>query len=78
MRLSRDHKTSSQWKQFLVEKWRTSPGPDPGPGSDRSNGNENEQMLVPSHTTERRLMAKIDLRLIPCLSILYLFAFLDR
>lgn len=39
---------------------------------------DDEQAIVPSHTTKRRLMTKIDLRLIPCLSILYLFAFLDR
>ena len=32
----------------------------------------------PSHTTERKLVAKIDLRVIPFLSILYLLAFLDR
>lgn len=32
----------------------------------------------PSHTTEAKLMRKIDLRVIPCLSILYLLAFLDR
>ncbi|KAF3482388.1 putative MFS transporter [Arthroderma uncinatum] len=30
------------------------------------------------NTTERRLMAKIDLRILPMLSILYLLAFLDR
>ncbi|MCJ1400605.1 hypothetical protein MMC11_003811 [Xylographa trunciseda] len=35
-------------------------------------------VICPSHTTERRLMAKIDLRVIPVLSILYLLAFLDR
>ncbi|KAI4110178.1 MAG: hypothetical protein L6R37_000071 [Teloschistes peruensis] len=32
----------------------------------------------PPHTTQRRLVAKIDLRVIPVLSILYLLAFLDR
>ena len=32
----------------------------------------------PPHTTEKRLMAKIDIRLLPFLSILYLLAFLDR
>ncbi|KIW05255.1 uncharacterized protein PV09_03788 [Verruconis gallopava] len=32
----------------------------------------------PSHTTERRLVNKIDLRLMPILCILYLLAFLDR
>ncbi|KAI4167573.1 MAG: hypothetical protein LQ343_007112 [Gyalolechia ehrenbergii] len=32
----------------------------------------------PPHTTQRKLIAKIDLRVIPVLSILYLLAFLDR
>lgn len=32
----------------------------------------------PSHTTERKLIARIDWRVIPILSILYLLAFLDR
>ena len=32
----------------------------------------------PSHTTPRKLVTKIDLRVIPVLSILYLLAFLDR
>lgn len=30
------------------------------------------------HTTERRLMAKIDWHVLPCLCVLYLLAFLDR
>ncbi|CAG8957004.1 hypothetical protein HYFRA_00012484 [Hymenoscyphus fraxineus] len=34
--------------------------------------------ICPPHTTERALMTKIDLRVIPFLCILYLFAFLDR
>jgi hypothetical protein len=33
---------------------------------------------VPSSTSERKLITKIDLRVIPVLSILYLLAFLDR
>lgn len=32
----------------------------------------------PSHTTQRKLVTKIDFRVIPVLSILYLLAFLDR
>jgi len=32
----------------------------------------------PPHTTEKRLMAKVDFRVIPFLCILYLLAFLDR
>ncbi|KAL9624472.1 MAG: hypothetical protein Q9160_001435 [Pyrenula sp. 1 TL-2023] len=39
---------------------------------------DDEHVPVPDSTTERRLMTKIDLRLIPALSILYLLAFLDR
>jgi hypothetical protein len=39
-----------------------------------------EDLLVecPPHTTERRLMQKIDLHVIPFLVVLYLLAFLDR
>lgn len=32
----------------------------------------------PSHTSQRRLVSKIDLRVIPVLSLMYLLAFLDR
>jgi len=32
----------------------------------------------PPHTTERKLVAKIDLHVIPFLCIMYLLAFLDR
>lgn len=32
----------------------------------------------PPHTTERRLMMRIDFRLVPFLALLYLLAFLDR
>ncbi|KAL2288979.1 hypothetical protein FJTKL_02845 [Diaporthe vaccinii] len=35
-------------------------------------------VACPPHTTERKLMARIDLRLLPFISILYLLAFLDR
>lgn len=36
------------------------------------------QVQCPSNTTPRKLVARIDLRVIPILSILYLLAFLDR
>lgn len=36
------------------------------------------QVQCPSHTTQRRLITKVDLRVIPVLSLLYLLAFLDR
>ncbi|MCJ1375331.1 hypothetical protein MMC20_006566 [Loxospora ochrophaea] len=35
-------------------------------------------VVCPSNTTERKLMSKIDFRVIPFLSILYFLAFLDR
>ncbi|ROV88591.1 hypothetical protein VSDG_09152 [Cytospora chrysosperma] len=35
-------------------------------------------VACPPHTTERRLMTRIDLHLLPFISILYLLAFLDR
>jgi hypothetical protein len=39
---------------------------------------DGERVTVPSSTSERKLITKIDLRVIPVLSILYLLAFLDR
>ena len=36
------------------------------------------QVVCPPHTTERKLMTRVDFRVIPFLSILYLLAFLDR
>lgn len=35
-------------------------------------------VVCPAHTTEKKLMAKIDFRVIPFLCLLYLLAFLDR
>ena len=35
-------------------------------------------VICPPHTTERKLMTKIDWKVIPILSIMYLLAFLDR
>ncbi|PTB67637.1 MFS general substrate transporter [Trichoderma citrinoviride] len=37
-----------------------------------------EEVVCPPHTTERRLMAKVDMRVVPFLCIMYLLAFLDR
>lgn len=44
------------------------------------NAEYDDDLLVecPPHTTQRRLVTKIDFRIIPVLSILYLLAFLDR
>lgn len=35
-------------------------------------------VVCPSHTTEKKLMARIDAHLLPFISLLYLLAFLDR
>lgn len=35
-----------------------------------------EEVQCPSHTTERKLMAKVDMRVVPFLCIMYLLAFL--
>jgi hypothetical protein len=37
-----------------------------------------KSLQCPPHTTERKLIAKVDLRVVPLLCILYLFTFLDR
>lgn len=37
-----------------------------------------EEVVCPPHTTERRLMAKIDMRVVPFLCIMYLLAFLGE
>ena len=39
---------------------------------------EDHPITCPPNTTERKLMARVDLRVIPFLSIMYLLAFLDR
>lgn len=37
-----------------------------------------ETVLCPAHTTERKLVTRIDLHVIPFLCVMYLLAFLDR
>lgn len=37
-----------------------------------------EEVQCPSHTTESKLMAKIDMRVVPFLCIMYLLAFLGK
>lgn len=44
----------------------------------RENDDDDLQVQCPSETTPRKLVSRIDFRVIPVLSILYLFAFLDR
>ncbi|KAK3072229.1 High-affinity nicotinic acid transporter [Teratosphaeriaceae sp. CCFEE 6253] len=36
------------------------------------------EVVCPPHTTERKLVRKIEMRVVPCLCIMYLLAFLDR
>ncbi|KAK5996928.1 MFS transporter prlL [Cladobotryum mycophilum] len=45
---------------------------------DAERQNSVEEAICPPHTTETRLMAKIDMRVMPFLCIMYLLAFLDR
>jgi hypothetical protein len=40
--------------------------------------NDGLHAVCPPHTTERRLVNKIDWHVVPCLCIMYLLAFLDR
>lgn len=40
--------------------------------------NNHQDVAVPSKINEPKLMTKIDIRVIPVLSVLYLMAFLDR
>ncbi|KAK3216348.1 hypothetical protein GRF29_8g3040444 [Pseudopithomyces chartarum] len=37
-----------------------------------------DMVVCPAHTTERKLVTKIDLHVVPFLCIMYLLAFLDR
>lgn len=37
-----------------------------------------EEVQCPSHTTERKLMSKVDMRVVPFLCIMYLLAFLGK
>ena len=55
-------------------------GADPATQYPHANGNVDDDLLVqcPPNTTERRLVSKIDIHVIPFLCILYLLAFLDR
>lgn len=39
---------------------------------------DNAPAVCPPHTTEAALMRRVDMRVIPCLCVLYLLAFLDR
>ncbi|KAI9751638.1 MAG: hypothetical protein M4579_005985 [Chaenotheca gracillima] len=48
------------------------------PETRRNDVDEDLHVPCPPHTTEKKLMAKIDFRVIPILCILYLLAFLDR
>lgn len=54
-----------------------------GSGSPDLHGHHLEEyddlgVVCPPHTTEKKLVTQIDLRILPCISLLYLLAFLDR
>lgn len=49
-----------------------------GARPNRENDDDDSQIQCPSNTTPRKLVSRIDFRVIPVLSILYLLAFLDR
>lgn len=51
---------------------------DPDMAHPAHNFDEDHPVECPPHTTEWKLMRKVDLRVIPVLSIMYLMAFLDR
>jgi hypothetical protein len=53
-------------------------GDDHSPAPSQENYNPDHDLPPLVHTTERKLMAKIDWHVLPCLCILYLLAFLDR
>lgn len=53
-------------------------GDDRSPAPSQENYNPDYDLPPLVHTTERKLMAKIDWHVLPCLCILYLLAFLDR
>lgn len=47
-------------------------------GSGRGADHDELGVVCPPHTTEKKLMARIDWHLLPFISLLYLLAFLDR
>lgn len=51
---------------------------DPDIAHPNADYNDDLQVQCPSHISQKRLVAKIDFRVIPILSIMYLLAFLDR
>ena len=48
------------------------------PDMNRAGLVEDDESALAAGLSERKLMAKIDLRVIPVLSVMYLLAFLDR
>ncbi|KAH7336471.1 major facilitator superfamily domain-containing protein [Rhexocercosporidium sp. MPI-PUGE-AT-0058] len=51
---------------------------DPNIPNGATSEHDDLNIVCPSHTTEKKLMTKIDFRVIPFLCVLYLLAFLDR
>ncbi|KAK0249845.1 High-affinity nicotinic acid transporter [Friedmanniomyces endolithicus] len=69
--------------RFFNEKAQGSPTSSLDHANDRDyphTGEYDDDLHVecPPHTTERKLVRKIDIHVIPCLCIMYLLAFLDR
>jgi hypothetical protein len=60
------------------EKGGAQPNYDPDLAHPAAGFGDSEQAVMPTNVNERKLMTKIDIRVIPCLSVLYLLAFLDR
>jgi hypothetical protein len=51
---------------------------EPAPPVYNADDETSELVVCPAHTTESKLLARIDLHVIPYLCIMYLLAFLDR
>lgn len=52
--------------------------PDIHDGPENDHSADSKTIICPEHTTARKLMRRVDLRLLPVLVVLYLMAFLDR
>ncbi|KAF2722420.1 MFS general substrate transporter [Polychaeton citri CBS 116435] len=84
MRFTRDAKGTSPSQSMEKEAYTQNyPGAndtyDPDyPGTGTGNYDDDLHVECPSHTTERKLVSRIDLHVLPFLCIMYLLAFLDR
>lgn len=64
--MSREDETPNGWHEKGTETETRTPSP------------ESSDLPLLTKTTERKLMAKVDWHVVPCLCIMYLLAFLDR